>query len=439
MNMQNAGTVTPGTGSYYYGENLVIKEFPNPGYSFDGWYLDGVFQGKLSSIPITITNDSQLLATFSKLVVALTITANPSSGGTTAPGTGITNYTYGDSVSVKEFANSGYTFSGWYLDGVYEGAGTGITVVMNQDHQLNAFFSGGDNSTLPLGPTATPMPTVSPTPNPTLPMPILQYYCTSSTTVTGFNVRMQGELEFNGTGLAYQGLQFSYSVTGGATWQDLAYVITGDDGSFTLAWMPQASGNYVIRAYWLGNTAYSTVTETVNFAVAPPDSNQDVFSVASNSTITNLLFDSSASKLDFTVTGPSGTTGYVDVSIPKLLLPDISVLKVNLDGSTTPFTYILSGNVWLIIFVYHHSTHSVVMALSQQAATSTPTANPSSTNTATQNPTSNPSNTQTSSPTPPTATAPTTPEFSSLIIVAIVLAFVTLALVALKKRAMNKD
>ncbi len=367
-NIQNGGTVSPGSGPCYPGQIVNAVEYPNPGYLFDGWFLNGVYQGKLSTIQFVMNQNTQLTATFSKRVVTLTITANPIGGGTTVPGTGVANYTYGDVVTVREYPNTGAVFSGWYLDGVSQGIGSGITVTMNQDHQLNAFFGG--NSTTTPSPTPTPMPL--PTPNPNLPTPILQFYCTSSTTFTGFSVKMQGSLIYNNIGVPYKAIQFSYSVTGGATWQDLAFVNTGDDGSFTCVWMPSASGNYMIRGIWRGDNAYSCVTNTVNFVVAPDNQNQNLFSVASNSTLSSLQFDSTTSKLSFGVSGQTGTGGFVQVCVPKTLLNDPNKLAVTLDGSFSPYVYTSSDNVWIIMFVYHHSSHTIVMTLDQQASTPTP-------------------------------------------------------------------
>ncbi len=85
VNYPGAGTLTPGSGSivYNYGDYVVYTEYTNPGYSFDGWYLNGVYEGQLSSIPITIYMDYQLIAVFSVSSAFLTISS--SAGGTTDP------------------------------------------------------------------------------------------------------------------------------------------------------------------------------------------------------------------------------------------------------------------------------------------------------------------------------------------------------------------
>ncbi len=372
-NMYGAGYVTPNSGNYYYGDNIVARVYTYSGYSFDGWYLNGVYQGKLSSIPLTMTQNYELVAVFSKRVVALTVTANPPEAATLAPGSGVWTYTYGDSVTAKQFPNPGYTFSGWYLDGNYLGAGTSITVNMDRDHQLSAFFAGQGTTPPPTNaPTPTPTPTPSPSPSPTptpkpnLPKPELIFFTTSSTKFSGFNVKIEGALSYNQVGLSGAGIMFSYSVTGGKTWQDLAYVITGDNGSFSAVWMPSASGNYALKATWQGDGIYSNVTKVVNFAVAA-ETEESMFTVASNSTLSSLAFDSTKSELSFGVSGPSQSVGYVQVCIPKTMMNNVTALKVTFDGLQLDYSTLSAGDVWLISMVYPHSSHKVVMALGSEA------------------------------------------------------------------------
>ncbi len=448
INVAGAGRITPGSGPCYYGQIVTATEEPNLGFAFDGWYVNGIYQGNQTSIQATMLQDCTILASFSRRVVDLTIAVNPAIGGTTAPGAGVANYTFGDLVNVQENPNSGYTFSGWYLDGTYIGAGTTARVNMTMDHQLNAFFSSGSgNSTLPTGPTPIPLPNIIPITNNS--RPVLQFYCTSSTSLSGFNVRIDGSLVINGSANAvampYQAIQLSYSITGGSSWQPLAYLYTGDEGNFSAFWMPSASGNYIIQAVWFGNNFYPSVINRVNFVIAPPDSqSQTLFTVASNSTVTSFSYNAVTTQLTFGVSGPDGTMGFVQVCIPKSSLPDPTVLKVTLDGSTVDTTYLSSGNVWLVIFVYHHSNHNVVMTLNPLAATPTPTPEPTNTQTtsptSTSSPSTNPTNSPSNSPSTsssPTAT-PNVPEFQALVILSIIIVVVSLTIVImLKKRTKN--
>lgn len=199
----------------------------------------------------------------------------------------------------------------------------------------------------------------SPTPTP---IPTLAVTCRSSTSYSGFNVEIKGSLTFNGTGLSGAPILLSYSVTGGKSWEDLTLVYTSSDGSYSAVWMPSVTGNYLLKAAWEGNDSYSGVSVKVSFSVTP-FAEQSVFSVTSNSTISELSFNSISRELSFGVSGDSGTTGYVKVYIPKSLINDISSLKVYLDGNQIVYSAESQSDCWLLYFTYQHSTHMVTINL----------------------------------------------------------------------------
>jgi outer membrane protein assembly factor BamB len=305
------------------------------------------------------------------------------------------------------------------------------------------YMPSGNQTTLTTLPMPTPTPTPTPTPATILPTPSLSFDCISSTTNSGFNVEIQGTLAYNGTGISNDGIQLSYSVTSGATWQDLAYANTGDNGSFSVVWMPSASGNYAIRATFLGNSVYSGVSATNNFEVAPFDNQaQNVFSVTSNSTLTSLTFDSAKNELSFGVSGTEGTTGYTQVCIPQSLVPDISKLNVILDNNTVNYDSFSKGNDWIITFAYHHSSHLVVVTLGASPTVS-PSISPAPTVAPTVAPASTIAPSVTSQPTQaPTASPPaiTVPEFPSSIALSllITLGISSIAMIELKNRKLRK-
>lgn len=83
----------------------------------------------------------------------------------------------------------------------------------------------------------------------------------------------------------------------------------------------------------------------------------------SNSTISELDFESTSGELTFIVSGSSGTTGYVDVYIAKTLLGNVAEVEVELNGEEINYTATSSDDSWLIHFTYQHSTHSVIINL----------------------------------------------------------------------------
>jgi len=184
----------------------------------------------------------------------------------------------------------------------------------------------------------------------------------SSTSYVGFKVEINGNLTCNDVGLAGVPILLSYSVTGGESWNDITLVNTTSDGGYSAEWMLPATGNYLVIARWSGNVTYPGATTIINLAVIP-FKEQTVFSVTSNSTVSELAFNSTSRELSFTVTGPAGTTGYVNVYIAKTLIDNIADVKVYLDGDQLNYTTTSEDDSWLLHFTYSHSTHTIAMSL----------------------------------------------------------------------------
>lgn len=184
----------------------------------------------------------------------------------------------------------------------------------------------------------------------------------SSTSYVGFKVEINGNLTCNEVGVSGVPILLYYSVTGGEFWNDITLVNTTFDGGYSAVWIPSATGNYLARATWSGNSTYPGTNTIINLAVIP-FREQNVFSVTSNSTVSQLAFNSTSRELSFTVTGPSGTTAYVNVHIAKTLIDNIADLKVYLDGVQLNYTATSSDDSWLLHVTYMHSTYKVRISL----------------------------------------------------------------------------
>ncbi len=213
-------------------------------------------------------------------------------------------------------------------------------------------------------PTPIPTPTPVPTPDPSLPTPSINLSCQSTTTVTGFKVEINGSLLLNGNALENSPVLISYSVTGGNTWESLTLVKTLSDGRFAAVWQPDVTGNYLIKATSERNQEMNEASKVINLALTP-DAGQNVFSVTSNSTITQFAFNSTSKELSFIASGLSGTKGYVNIYVPKTILTDISELKAYLDGNEISFNSQSQTDSWLISFSYSHSQHTITMTMAR--------------------------------------------------------------------------
>jgi hypothetical protein len=207
---------------------------------------------------------------------------------------------------------------------------------------------------------ATPTSTI-----PDLKTPTLTSSTDSSAAFIGYKVRMNGSLtDANGTGISGADLTLLYSVTDGETWNAVSSVITVDGGQYVAEWMPAATGNYLLRLSYDGNATIGLRGTAVysTFAVIPAEENY-VFSVVSNSTVSDLAFNSTDKILSFVVSGPSGTTGYTEVVIGKALIGDINKLKVSLDMNPADYSVTSTDTTYTLHLTYSHSTHKIAIAL----------------------------------------------------------------------------
>ncbi len=219
--------------------------------------------------------------------------------------------------------------------------------------------------TLTPTPIITPAPTPTPTPAPTLPTPTFELIGKSTQSSSISEVEISGTLQLNGTAVAGAPIQLSISKTGGQDWESLTMVTTGSDGSFTALWQPSATGNYLIKASSEKTATMNEATKIVNFALA--DEENSVFTLTSNSTITQFNFNPDTKELSFIASGPSGTTGYVDLYIPKTILSDISQLEAYIDGNQVSFNSQSQSDQWLISFSYSHSQHTITLTIGETA------------------------------------------------------------------------
>ncbi len=77
----------------------------------------------------------------------LTVSTSPLSAGTTDPSPGSYTYSAGSSVTVRAIPNSGWKFSGWFVNGKYAGNATLLAVTVDAETAVQASFSLGQQQT----------------------------------------------------------------------------------------------------------------------------------------------------------------------------------------------------------------------------------------------------------------------------------------------------
>ncbi len=254
----------------------------------------------------------------------------------------------------------------------------------------------------------------------------------AQTSLLSFSVTITGKLlAENQSAVSNARITFSISINDGQSWNDITSAFTLADGSYSAVWTPAATGTFLVKAAYDGLYPYESSQKNVELSVLPYN-NQYVFAVSSNSTVSSLAFNSQSNTLSFTVSGPSGTTGYVDMQVAKNLVPDIANLKVNLDDSKLIYTPTSTSDSYLFHFTYAHSTHTVTVNLGTVSTTNpTPSVSPTPSTSPTSTTTSTPQSTNPPEPTP----SPTIPEISTTIIITLMLTILLIAIIYRKKHS----
>ena len=192
--------------------------------------------------------------------------------------------------------------------------------------------------------------------------PVTVYIFLSSDTIyTGQEVAIGGNLTYNGVGVpdAWVVLSRKTYHLEGVRWNDITSVKTDEYGKYLAVWKP-VFGYYDVKATWAGNSTYPETSVSVNLQVKGFGNLITEFS--SNSTIAGLNFNSSTLMLNFSAEGPSGTSGYVNITLEKDPTFDPQKIKVFLDGNPIEYDVDSTSQSWFLFFAYTHSIHNVVVS-----------------------------------------------------------------------------
>ena len=113
-NPADAGTVT-GTGTYNYGTSITLTAMAEEGYTFVNWTKDGSVVSNSPNYTIIVTEDATYVANFEISTYEITVTANPTTGGTVSGGG---TFTYLETCTLIATPAENYIFVNWSKDGV---------------------------------------------------------------------------------------------------------------------------------------------------------------------------------------------------------------------------------------------------------------------------------------------------------------------------------
>lgn len=135
------GTVERLSGSQFIeGETISVKATANAGYLFMGWYEGDTLKSSSSTYNFQMLGRDLALKAKFNLTYSLTLTADPSAGGTVERLSG-SQFIEGEYISVRATAKSGYKFVGWYEGGTLRSSSSTYSFQMpGRDLVLKAAF-----------------------------------------------------------------------------------------------------------------------------------------------------------------------------------------------------------------------------------------------------------------------------------------------------------
>ena len=135
-NPTNGGTVSGG-GTYQQGQSCTVHATAATGYTFLRWTENGTQVSTNANYTFTVTGNRNLVAQFQQQSYTISVSANPTNGGTVSGGGA---YHYGDNCTVHATAATGYTFLRWTENGTQVSTNANYSFTVTGNRTLVAQF-----------------------------------------------------------------------------------------------------------------------------------------------------------------------------------------------------------------------------------------------------------------------------------------------------------
>ena len=137
-NSPSSGGTATGGGTYNHGEQATITASPAAGYSFVNWTEGGSVISTNASYTFTVNSNRNFQANYSQNTYTVSVSNNPSSGGTA---TGGGNYTHGSQATITASPSTGYAFVNWTEGGSVVSTNASYTFTVNSNRSFQANYS----------------------------------------------------------------------------------------------------------------------------------------------------------------------------------------------------------------------------------------------------------------------------------------------------------
>lgn len=131
------GGLVSGGGTYNQGQTCTLIATPNPNYDFVNWTEGGNVVSTNATYSFTVNGNRTLVAHFESQVYTISVSANPSDGGTVYGGG---DYSAGITCHLIAVPNSGYSFLNWTENSIAVSSEADYSFVVTGNRDLVANF-----------------------------------------------------------------------------------------------------------------------------------------------------------------------------------------------------------------------------------------------------------------------------------------------------------
>ena len=134
----SAGGSVSGGGTYNHGSTCTLTATANTGYTFTNWTKNGTVVSTSANYSFTVTGGGTYVANFSPNSYTISVSANPSSGGTVSGGG---TYNYGSTCTLIATPATGYNFVRWTKNGSQVSTSASYSFTVTENASYVAVFS----------------------------------------------------------------------------------------------------------------------------------------------------------------------------------------------------------------------------------------------------------------------------------------------------------
>lgn len=170
-----------------------------------------------------------------------------------------------------------------------------------------------------------------------------------SSVYPGISVTIRGVLTGLSGPIEGANIVISFRVPGTDTWTVLTSAATNSVGEYQAVWLPQATGNFTLKASWTGGDRQGPGEASATLVSSTPEGSA-AFWVGSTANVTNLSIDRQARTVTFRLSNLGGAGSKVVLYLPKSFSNSIPTGSLKVNGRQVEYNAQEATTAWIVSF-----------------------------------------------------------------------------------------